>query len=243
MLYPTELRALARRLTAPPAARQAPVLTLTLLAWISSVVTAVALEVRPPALVTLAETEFVLADVIVPEMVMIDTADEVQATATGLHDRWGRALATLRDDAGPLAERLVAEGWALVSPDATAQAATRLLPIEAAARDARRGFWGTGRLRVQDAAGVRGATGDLMVVAGRVRAVGWVRDRLYLNFGEDYRTDFTARIERRDARAMARNGVDPTTLQGRQVRLRGWLRYAGGPLVDIVGPAQIEVLP
>jgi adhesin HecA-like repeat protein len=216
---------------------------MVILAWLAGAATAGTLEVRPPALVTLGEAEFVLADVAVPQGVTIEIADDVQVTAGGLHDRWGRAIATLRDAAGPLNERLIAHGWAILSPDATAESAARLLPLEAAARDARRGFWATGLLRVQNAAGVRGATGDLVLVAGRVFAVGGGGDRLYLNFGEDWRTDFTARIERRAVRAMARNGLDPTTLQGREVRLRGWLRYAGGPLLDIMGPVQIEVLP
>ena len=243
MLYPTELRAREERLPAGGGARQAPLLLLAAMAWLGGAAIAAAVEMRPPALVTLGEAEVVLAGVVVPTAVTVEAAGPLQATPSGQHDRWGRAIVVLHDAQGRLDERLVGEGRALVSPDAVAETAARLLPLEAAARDARRGFWGTGRLRVQEAGDVRGVTGDLVLVAGRVRAAAWAGDWLYLNFGADYRTDFTARLARRDARTIARGGVDPQTLPGRMVQLRGWLRYAGGPLLDIMGPAQIEMLP
>ncbi len=82
-----------------------------------------------------------------------------------------------------------------------------------------------------------------MLVEGSVVAVGWGGDRLYLNFGDDRRQDFTARIERADVRKLARAGMALEELTGRRLRLRGWLFHLGGPMIELSGPAQIEVLP
>ncbi|HMR33229.1 MAG TPA: hypothetical protein PKA13_17875 [Geminicoccaceae bacterium] len=159
-------------------------------------------------------------------------------------DRWGRRRVALADAAGvPLAGRWVAEGEALVDPDAGDEAAAVLLPLEVLARDARLGIWAERRWRVQDARDVRGSTGDLVLVEGAVQAVGWGGDRLYLNFGDDRRQDFTARIGRADVRKLARAGLELEDLAGRRVRLRGWLSYLGGPMIELSGRAQIEVLP
>lgn len=54
---------------------------------------------------------------------------------------------------------------------------------------------------------------------------------------------FTARIERGDVRKLARSGMALEELAGRRVRLRGWLFYLGGPMIELSGLAQIEVLP
>ena len=183
------------------------------------------------------------ADVVLPHPEDVPSGGLVVAGQRGV-DRWARPRVVLAAPAGgPLAERWVAEGQGLVSPDADAGVAGRLLALEAEARAARRGIWQEAGWRVQPAAQVRGAVGDLVLVSGRVVAVGWGGDRLYLNFGEDRRRDFTARIARADARALTRGGIDPERLAGREVRLRGWLFYLGGPMIEIAGPAQIEVLP
>jgi hypothetical protein len=159
-------------------------------------------------------------------------------------DRWGRERSVPVDAAGaPLAERWLAAGLAIVSPDAAGEAVARLLPLEAAARAAGLGIWAEPRWRVQPAERVRASVGDLVLVEGRVHAVGWASDRLYLNFGEDRRTDFTLRADRADARSLARAGIELEGLAGRQVRVRGWLFHLGGPMIELAGPAQIEVLP
>jgi hypothetical protein len=76
-----------------------------------------------------------------------------------------------------------------------------------------------------------------------VLVVGWAGDRLYLNFGEDRRRDFTVRVERATVRAVAGAGLDLAALAGRNVLVRGWLIHSGGPMVEVTGPAQVEVLP
>ena len=73
--------------------------------------------------------------------------------------------------------------------------------------------------------------------------VGKGSGRLYLNFAPDWRSDFTISIARRDAAAFARAGLDPNALSGKRLRVRGWLAWRNGPMIEATHPEQIELLP
>jgi micrococcal nuclease len=66
--------------------------------------------------------------------------------------------------------------------------------------------------------------------------------RFCLNFTRDWRRDFTVSIARKDARAFAAAGLDPKTLEGKRLRVRGWLAWRGGPSIEATHPEQIELL-
>jgi hypothetical protein len=81
-----------------------------------------------------------------------------------------------------------------------------------------------------------------VLVRGRVRAVARAQEFVYLNFGEDWRRDFTVRAAARDAAGFARQGLDLEQLAGQEVLVRGPLFEANGPMIELVHPAQIEVM-
>lgn len=213
-------------------------------AWLCVGSAMAAVELVPGGEVRIDGRPAVLADIVVPHSSALGPVDGFRVGEARGSDRWGRQRVRLVDEAGrSVAARWVEDGLAAVAPDADGEGVLELLGLEAGAREARRGIWGDRRWRVQPAEQVRGSVGDLVVTQGHVVAVGWGGDRLYLNFGDDRRTDFTARVERADVRALARAGVALEELAGREVRLRGWLFYLGGPMIELSGPAQIEVLP
>ena len=80
-------------------------------------------------------------------------------------------------------------------------------------------------------------------MAGVVRDAAKVRERIYLNFGADFRTDFTVSIDRRDWRTFDRAGVDPLALEGAKIEVRGWLVSRNGPMIEVTHPEQIEPIP
>ena len=165
-------------------------------------------------------------------------------------DRHGRALAHLvRAGDGLWVQRAMIEaGMARVYSFADNRALLpELLAAEHAARAAGRGIWRHPRYRVRDAAGLDDAIGGFHIVEGAVHDAAIVRGRVFLNFGADWRTDFTVTIARRDRRtfesAFADAGVgDLTALTGRRVRARGWLRERNGPQIVATHPEQIELL-
>lgn len=115
----------------------------------------------------------------------------------------------------------------------------RMLQEEAKARQAGLGLWGEKRYAVRRADQPIEA-GAFAVVEGVVRTIEEREDRLYLNFGEDYRTDFTILIEAGDLPGFM--GMDPRSLSERRVRVRGYVSERGGPLMRIDHAAQIELL-
>lgn len=159
-------------------------------------------------------------------------------------DRHGRTLAHLRTDDGTWVQgEMLGRGLARVYtfPDNRA-AASEMLDREAAAREARRGIWALGYYRVQEADGKVGPPDTYQLVEGTVRQIADVRGRVFLNFGEDYRKDFTATVAPKDARTFSASGLDIKALEGRKLRLRGWLYERNGPAMDLTHPEQVEVL-
>ena len=65
---------------------------------------------------------------------------------------------------------------------------------------------------------------------------------MYVNFGEDSRQDFTIAARGQARRLMSSLGLDPKSLEGRRVRVRGWIERSGGPMIEIHHPHQIEML-
>ena len=145
-----------------------------------------------------------------------------------------------------LQEALVAQGFARVYslPDAHACVGA-LLEAEREAREARRGLWRSWAYRVQDAGDAKRLgrlTRSYQLVEGTVHAVGEGRKLLYVNFAEDWRSDFTIMIERKSLARFEAAGLDFGQFAGKRVRVRGWLELWNGPMIAASHPDQIEVL-
>lgn len=82
----------------------------------------------------------------------------------------------------------------------------------------------------------------LSVGRGRIRAVAEQGGAVYLNFGDDWKTDVTFRLDRAVASTFEREGVDPASLDGRMIRVRGWVYEANGPMIDVISRHQMEIL-
>lgn len=80
------------------------------------------------------------------------------------------------------------------------------------------------------------------LITGIVRNVAIVRSAVYLNFGEQWRTDFTASTTRRALRESGLSVAQMTALKGKRVRVRGWIERRNGPFIALADPRLIEVL-
>ena len=159
-------------------------------------------------------------------------------------DRYGRALAHVFDSAGTWVQgEMLSRGLARVYSFADNRALIpELLARERAARAARRGIWGWRFYAVRDPEGLERHLGGFELVEGRVLKVAIVRKRVYLNFGADWRSDFTVTIAPRTRRLFEAQGIDPRAYEGRMVRVRGWLKSYNGPMIEASHPEQIEVI-
>ena len=147
-------------------------------------------------------------------------------------DRYGRLRAHLvrTDDGAWVQGALLALGLARVHSLVDDRAAVAdMLAIERGARAGRRGIWSQPRYRVR-AAGEAGARlRGFQLVEGRVKAAAVVRGRGYLNFGADWRTDFTVSFGPRDRRLFEAEGIAVEDYEGRLVRVRGWSSPSTAP--------------
>ncbi|MBT7757930.1 MAG: thermonuclease family protein, partial [Rhodospirillaceae bacterium] len=84
--------------------------------------------------------------------------------------------------------------------------------------------------------------GGFQLIEGIVLKTALVRGRVYLNFGQDWRQDFTITVAPRDRRLFDRAGFDHQGLAGHRVRVRGWLKHYNGPSIEASHPEQIEIL-
>jgi hypothetical protein len=165
-------------------------------------------------------------------------------------DRHGRKLAQVFAVKGNerlwLQGELVARGLARVYsfPDNHACAGA-LLAREAEARAKRLGVWGNSAYRIleaEDLERLSRLTRSFQLVEGVVAAVGEGRSRLYLNFAKDWRSDFTVAVARKDGEALRAEGLDLTLLAGKRLRVRGWIEWRNGPMIEVTHLEQIELL-
>lgn len=122
------------------------------------------------------------------------------------------------------------------------ECAGELLAHEAAARMAKRGIWANKDFAVRTPETTASAKGSYQLVEGQVESTANIGGRVFLNFGPDFRTDFTVHVKPESVRLFAQSGVDLEALEGKRVRVRGFVRERNGPLIDASVPEQIELL-
>jgi hypothetical protein len=163
-------------------------------------------------------------------------------------DRYGRRpVLAATPDGISLQAALLEAGLALVRPlpDSDAEMLARLLRAERSGERRGRGLWrAPDRVRVgSDPDAAAAQLGRFVLLEGRVLQAGAQQRYFYLNFGPDWRTDTTARIDKDVLRAMQRDGFEPEALAGRDVRLRGTLFAANGPMLELWTHQGIDILP
>jgi micrococcal nuclease len=171
---------------------------------------------------------------------------QTQISGKGRVNRLGHELAHIvrKNDnvwvQGALLANGLAEAWPTPS---NPELATKMYAIEDQARAAGRGLWSKDspyRLVQADEKNIR--LDRFAVVEGTVKKAETVNNQTYLNFGEDWKEDFTLGITNPVKQLLARNGIDITKLGGQRIRVRGWLRYYNGPYMELEDPVALQTL-
>lgn len=162
----------------------------------------------------------------------------LQAVST---DRYGRLTAALYIDGRdvPVQDDLLRMGAASVYPLTGAEPyIDNLLEAEAAARAQGLGMWANA---YTDAADAEKLIGHYGFVQGRVAEVAKVGSKIYINFGEDWREDFTVTIPAKYAKEFRKAGQDPMAFKNRILRVRGWITRDSGPGLTATDPRQVDI--
>lgn len=164
-------------------------------------------------------------------------------------DRYGRTLAQVflagrgRQDwvQGTLLANGNARAYGLPESFACAR---ELLAYEAEARGKRLGLWSNGVYRTfpaDHASELMKLRGKYVRVTGKIVSVGRTKSATYLNFSNDWQSDFTVRIDKKVLAANVAFDRSLDGLTGKTVVLRGWIERRNGPMIDIADPSQIDM--
>jgi micrococcal nuclease len=159
-------------------------------------------------------------------------------------DRYGRLRGQVfSGDGAWLQLGLVKNGLARVdiSPD-RAECAAELYAVETAARATGTGLWALPAYRVRAPNGLRGDIDAFEIVEGKVFTAEVKNGRAYLDFGSDWRSDFTVTVAPEDMRNFRSAGVDPRDYAGKTIRVRGIVQQFHGPEIEVANPQQVEVV-
>lgn len=186
------------------------------------------------------------------ESLVLGHAVELRLAAQAM-DRHGRLLAhVLLPSQGSLSgpgDRVWVQGAMLAAglarvytfPDNRLLAA-EMLALERQARADGSGLWALPYYALRNEDNVRFDADSFQIVEGRVFSVTRIKDRVYVNFGANWRTDFTVKVMARDEPAFGQSGIDLVALKDRRVRVRGWVDSENGPMIELDHPQRLEVL-
>jgi hypothetical protein len=86
-----------------------------------------------------------------------------------------------------------------------------------------------------------GERGRFALIEGKIISVRESGGTVYLNFGRRWTRDLAVTVLKRNERVFTAAGMELKKLEGRRVRIRGWVEERGGPRIEAHGPEQIEM--
>lgn len=161
----------------------------------------------------------------------------------GRTNQMGHALAHLvrKSDGAWVQGALVRLGLALAqTSQRNPEMAAQLYALEGQAREEKIGLWEEERIWPAEKAGDH--LNSFAIIEGTIESAAMKKNRVYLNFGGNWRDDFTVSIAPEDRRAFAKAQINPLDWNGAHVRVRGWVQKYNGPLIEIDHPQALEVL-
>lgn len=137
---------------------------------------------------------------------------------------------------------LIKQGLARVYlPERNIEMADQLFALEKQAREDKKGIWESEEF-LDQADNLEMPRNQFHIVEGRVRAIATVKNNTYLNFGQNWRDDFTVMVSSTVRRNFAKAGGTLLDLEGKNIRVRGWVRDYNGPLIELNHIHHLEIL-
>jgi endonuclease YncB( thermonuclease family) len=159
-------------------------------------------------------------------------------------NRYGDSHGQLFDLSGTWIQMaMIEKGYAFWSGAAgfPVQLRHALVNAENKAQDSRAGIWQTYEILNANEIDVKPAYSEFVIAEGRIRNVYQSAKMIFLNFGENWKTDFTVAISVRNKRNFEKQDWKLDNLIHKLVRIRGPLRSYNGPFMELSFPEQIDV--
>lgn len=159
-------------------------------------------------------------------------------------NRLGQIPAQVKqEESGLWAQKLLLEsGLARAWPSiTTAPVWQNLIRAEQVARISQTGLWSDPKFAVQSPEEVKENPYNMQIVKGVVRSVATIRNNIYLNFGQNWREDFTIMIPTNLRKDMSQKKMSPIDWQGKTIEVRGFVESYNGPMIKITDIDQMMV--
>lgn len=170
---------------------------------------------------------------------------QVQKNGWGQSNRMGQQLAHIerQSDKAWVQGTLLALGLARVMTDQrNFEMADQMYAIERRARAEKLGLWSKDDFKILTPEEAEQKTGTVQIVEGTVHSAMTNQNTIYLNFGPDWRADFTVIIKPENRPRFFKRNVDPLQWNNKKIRVRGWIGNYNGPYIEVDHPEQIEIL-
>ena len=162
-------------------------------------------------------------------------------------DRYGRQAAAVFADGSQTSSQteMLSQGEALASGIILEkECSAEWMAAENAARAAKRGLWGdpSATKNAEMPGDILARMGQFAIVEGTVLSARQAGATFYINFGRRWTRDFAVTISRRMMASFEAAGLDLKSLEGKKLRVRGWVQKRGGPRIEATSPGQIEIV-
>ncbi len=165
-------------------------------------------------------------------------------------DRHGRLLAHIFVNRGAehiwVQSSLIERGFARAySFQGNRMCVRSLQSRENGAREAKLGLWWRKTYAVLDAGRPKSIFPRMhtfQIVEGTVIGVKKTKRWTFVNFGANWKRDFTIAVQAKNRRLFAKSDFALSSLRGRRVRVRGWIESWNGPAIKVTHPEEIEVV-
>lgn len=139
---------------------------------------------------------------------------------------------------------LLENGFARIRPSQrNIEMAQPMMTLEDAAQKEKKGLWKQEeRYKPLTADTADQGMNGWAIVEGTVKKVAMVNNVIYLNFGDNWRTDFTIAIDSKTRRDFVKQNIDVMGLGNQTIRARGWIRDYNGPYMELIHPVWMEIM-
>lgn len=120
--------------------------------------------------------------------------------------------------------------------------ASQMLKLEKDARRIKEGLWGMKEFGLITPTQAARKIGSYQIVEGIVKNVSRQKNTIYLNFGNNWRDDFTVSMTSTNLRSFTKHKMYPKDWNGKRIRVRGWIESWNGPHIKIDHPERFELL-
>ncbi len=103
-------------------------------------------------------------------------------------------------------------------------------------------LWNNDLYKILNLEDVENAPEGFQIVEGKITKTAIKSNRIFLNFGRNWRNDFTVAIKPESRRLFSKDGGTPVEWQGKTIRVRGWLDEYNGPYIEVDHPERIEFI-